>query len=106
MRTPGGGHWNTQEDASRAAETEDPGPPLATHPLESPGLFEGDIAGVSAADLAAAVTGDLAKNAVRDRGKLWPAATIPYTISGQFGPQERAVIARAVLTFHRETCLR
>ena len=97
----------TQDDASRAAESaEDPGPPLATDPLESAGLFEGDIACVSAADLAAAVTGDLAKNAVRDRGKLWPAATIPYTISGQFGPQERAVIARAVLTLHRETCLR
>ena len=99
----------TQGDASRAAESaeeEDSGPPLATDLLQSAGLFEGDIAGVSAADLAAAVTGDLAKNAVRDRGKLWPAATIPYPISGQFGPQERAVIARAVLTLHRETCLR
>ena len=75
-------------------------------PIESAGLFEGDIANVNIADLRRLRSGDYTKNAIRELWKKWPDATIPYVISSQFGSYERSVIAKAMKTYHSKTCIK
>ena len=75
-------------------------------PIESAGLFEGDIANVKIADLRRLRSGDYTKNAIRELWKKWPDATIPYVISSKFGSYERSVIAKAMKTYHSKTCIK
>ena len=75
-------------------------------PIESAGLFEGDIANVKIADLRRLRSGDYTKNAIRELWKKWPDATIPYVISSKFGKYERSVIAKAMKTYHSKTCIK
>jgi len=75
-------------------------------PIESAGLFEGDIANVSMDDLRKLRSGDYSKNAIRELWKKWPGGTIPYEISSQFSSYERSVIAKAIKTYHQKTCIK
>ncbi|EFX77171.1 hypothetical protein DAPPUDRAFT_106387 [Daphnia pulex] len=66
---------------------------LGGDPIEIAGLFEGDIAGVSSADMAIGKSFKLGKsgakpmgkNAIIDMNLRWPSSTIPYVISASFG---------------------
>jgi len=71
-------------------------------PIESAGLFEGDIDNVSMDDLQSTDT----RNAIRDSWRKWPGAVIPYLISSQFSQYERSVIAKAMKNYHDKTCIR
>ncbi|XP_023325705.1 zinc metalloproteinase nas-4 [Eurytemora carolleeae] len=73
-------------------------------PIESAGLFEGDIDNVSMDELHE--IGDSARNAIKDGWRKWPDATIPYLISNQFSQYERSVIAKAMKNYHDNTCIR
>ena len=75
-------------------------------PIESAGLFEGDIDNVTMQDLRRLRSGDYTKNAIRELWKKWPGATIPYQISSQFSSYERSVIAKAMKTYHEKTCIK
>ena len=75
-------------------------------PIESAGLFEGDIANVSMDDLRKLRSGDYSKNAIRELWKKWPGGKIPYEISSQFSSYERSVIAKAIKTYHQKTCIK
>jgi len=74
-------------------------------PIESAGLFEGDIDNVSMDDLKLIKSG-AQRNAIRDTWRKWPGATIPYIISSQFSSYERSVIAKAMKNYHDKTCIR
>jgi len=74
-------------------------------PIESAGLFEGDIENVSMDDLKLFKSGEQ-RNAIRDSWRKWPDATIPYLISSQFLSYERSVIAKAMKNYHDKTCIR
>ncbi|UYV64863.1 MEP1B [Cordylochernes scorpioides] len=65
-------------------------------PLELAGLFEGDIAG----------SDGIGKNAIRDRKKLWPDATIPYEIEKSYGQEDRERIALAMQEIQKVSCVR
>jgi len=71
-------------------------------PIESAGLFEGDIDNVSMDDLQSMET----RNAIRDSWRKWPGGLIPYLISSQFSQYERSVIAKAMKNYHDKTCIR
>ena len=92
----------------RSAETivEDDLSTGADDPIESAGLFEGDIDNVTMDDLRRLRSGDYSKNAIRELWKKWPGATIPYQISSQFSSYERSVIAKAMKTYHEKTCIK
>ena len=75
-------------------------------PIESAGLFEGDIDNVTMEDLRRMRSGDYTKNAIRELWKKWPGGTIPYQISSQFSSYERSVIAKAMKTYHEKTCIK
>ena len=79
---------------------------IDSDPIESAGLFEGDIANVSMDDLRKLRSGDYSKNAIRELWKKWPGGTIPYVISSQFSSYERSVIAKAMKTYHQKTCIK
>ncbi|KAK4020421.1 hypothetical protein OUZ56_002401 [Daphnia magna] len=87
---------------------------LGGDPIEIAGLFEGDIAGVVSADMAAGKsfkpgksgTKATGKNAIVDMNLRWPSSVIPYVISASFVPNDRSVIARAMLEYHNKTCIR
>ena len=79
---------------------------FVSDPIETAGLFEGDIADVTMDDLRKLRSGDYSKNAIRELWKKWPDATIPYEISSQFGSYERSVIAKAMKTYHKKTCIK
>ncbi|EFX88792.1 hypothetical protein DAPPUDRAFT_311166 [Daphnia pulex] len=74
------------------------------------GLFEGDIVGVLNRETAAVTgrqkLGTKMHNAVVDVTLTWPSGTIPYVLSASFGRYERSVIAKAILEFHNQTCIR
>jgi len=72
-------------------------------PIESAGLFEGDIENVLLDDLKRSQEG---RNAIRDSWRKWPDATIPYVISSSFSKNERSVIAKAMKAYHEKTCIR
>jgi len=95
-------------DEFRSAETivEDDLSTGADDPIESAGLFEGDIDNVTMDDLRRLRSGDYSKNAIRELWKKWPGATIPYQISSQFSSYERSVIAKAMKTYHEKTCIK
>ena len=75
-------------------------------PIESAGLFEGDIDNVSMDDLRNLRSGDYTKNAIREQWKKWPGARIPYQISSTFTSRERSVIAGAIKQYHDKTCIK
>jgi len=79
---------------------------FVSDPIETAGLFEGDIADVTMDDLRKLRSGDYSKNAIRELWKKWPDATIPYEISSQFGSYERSVVAKAMKTYHKKTCIK
>jgi len=74
-------------------------------PIESAGLFEGDIDNVSMDDMNQIRSGEQ-RNAIKDSWRKWPDATIPYLISSQFSQYERSVIAKAMKNYHDKTCIR
>lgn len=45
-------------------------------------------------------------SAVADSQRLWPTAIVPYVVSSQFDPDERALIASVVREFHARSCIR
>lgn len=46
------------------------------------------------------------RNAMADMSQRWPENRIPYTISKEFNQKERSIIARAMQTYHNNTCVR
>ena len=102
------------DDFAEAANIPDNVPmsgPDAEDPIEMAGLFEGDIAHMDSKammDGGIAFDGDdmVFRNAIREEGSLWPEAEIPYLISSSYTQRERAVIAKAVAAFEKNTCIR
>ena len=95
------------DDDDRSAETvEDDDVDFTRDPIESAGLFEGDIDNVSMDDLRKLRSGDYTKNAIRELWKKWPGGRIPYQISSSFSSRERSVIARAMKQYHDKTCIK
>ncbi|KAK7862073.1 hypothetical protein R5R35_011492 [Gryllus longicercus] len=93
----------TPEDYANAEKIELLAPPQdedSPDPLEVAGLFEGDIAGVNASQVAQG------RNAIRSLQMRWPRGIVPYVISASFGVYERSVIAASFLEFHRLSCIR
>ena len=75
-------------------------------PILKANLFEGDIANVNLDAIQNSVQGKSGRNAIRDSWRKWPGGVIPYVISGRFNSRERAIIAKAMANYHKETCLR
>ena len=48
----------------------------------------------------------LYRNMIRNRKKLWPNGILPYVLSGAFNDRHRAEIARTILDFEDNTCIR
>ena len=48
----------------------------------------------------------LYRNMIRNRNKIWPDGILPYVLSGAFNDQHRAEIARSILDFEGNTCIR
>uniref|UniRef100_A0A915MNX0 Metalloendopeptidase n=1 Tax=Meloidogyne javanica TaxID=6303 RepID=A0A915MNX0_MELJA len=46
------------------------------------------------------------RNGVSRSQKLWPNGRIPYMISSQYTPHERALLAKAVKQYHDRSCVR
>lgn len=63
--------------------------------LYSPEFYQGDI-----------VPSLQFRNAMTDLSSRWPQSRIPYVISKEFSEKERAVIAKAMKTYHDNTCVR
>uniref|UniRef100_T1KWG6 Metalloendopeptidase n=2 Tax=Tetranychus urticae TaxID=32264 RepID=T1KWG6_TETUR len=63
--------------------------------LYSSEYFEGDIV----EDLSE-------RNAVLEGSNVWPKGRIPYVLSRKFSERDRAVIARAMATYHNSTCIK
>ena len=96
------------DDVIRSAESLEEEDDLVSgrDPIESAGLFEGDIDNVSMDDLRNLRSGDYTKNAIREQWKKWPGARIPYQISSTFTSRERSVIAGAIKQYHDKTCIK
>ncbi|XP_043243999.1 zinc metalloproteinase nas-4-like [Amphibalanus amphitrite] len=106
------------EDFANAASIADDAPktgPGMEDPIEMAGLFEGDIAHMDKDMMMAVMDSELAydgednmvfRNAIREDSSLWPNAEIPYLISSSYSKHERAVIAKAVMAFEDNTCIR
>ncbi|XP_043233574.1 zinc metalloproteinase nas-4-like [Amphibalanus amphitrite] len=103
------------EDFAAAADIPDDVPqsgPGAEDPIELAGLFEGDISHMESTKVL--LDGDVAfdgddmfvRNAIREEGSLWPDSEIPYLISSSYTQRERAIIAKAVAAFEKNTCIR
>jgi len=86
-------------------------------PIALAGKFEGDIAGVIPHDMKEVLRSLVAKsksknknptpkNAIKDMTLRWPEGVIPYVISSKFSVYERSVIARAIIEYRNNTCLR
>ena len=50
--------------------------------------------------------GQLSRNAVRDKERLWEDAIIPFSFSYSFTTDEKAVVMEAMEEFHERTCIR
>ncbi|XP_053213905.1 hatching enzyme 1.2-like [Panonychus citri] len=46
------------------------------------------------------------RNAVLEASNTWPNGRIPYVLSRKFSERDRAVIARAMATYHNSTCVK
>ncbi|CAL4175806.1 unnamed protein product, partial [Meganyctiphanes norvegica] len=68
-------------------------------PIELAALFEGDI--IIESDPAHPTQ----RNGI-DNNRRWSNGIVPYIISSSYDKKERAIIARAILSFHKSTCLR
>lgn len=68
------------------------------------GKFEGDIAGVSGIDQ---IAKDVARNAVRDRGRTWKGKVVPYVITpGDFSSEEQGQILNAIKAIEDNSCVK
>jgi len=70
--------------------------------------YRGDIRGRAQWNLK---TNRYQKEGVRRNGvvstiKKWPQGRIPYVLSTQYNDRERAVLAKAISEYHRQTCIR
>ncbi|CAL4058594.1 unnamed protein product [Meganyctiphanes norvegica] len=77
-------------------------------PITLAGLYQGDIIISSKEKLRDIILSErnlVKRSAVSNRGQLWPNGVIPYTISSDFGRDERRVIAGAMAAFQQKTCL-
>ncbi|KAK6644309.1 hypothetical protein RUM43_000576 [Polyplax serrata] len=94
----------TPEDFRNAKTMKHEGPVMDENtpdPIQSAGLFEGDIAGVNISDVLSS-----GRNGIRDMNLRWPGGVIPYVISAQFDSRERGVIAAAFHDYQTKTCIR
>uniref|UniRef100_A0A0M3IJB1 Metalloendopeptidase n=1 Tax=Ascaris lumbricoides TaxID=6252 RepID=A0A0M3IJB1_ASCLU len=48
----------------------------------------------------------LGRNAIRQVYRRWPDGVVPYTLSSQYGPYSRSVIAKAMQIYHEKTCVK
>ena len=46
------------------------------------------------------------RNAIRNESLKWPDAKIPYIISSDYSNEDRALIAKAMDGYHKNTCIR
>uniref|UniRef100_A0A0N5A9B9 Metalloendopeptidase n=1 Tax=Syphacia muris TaxID=451379 RepID=A0A0N5A9B9_9BILA len=46
------------------------------------------------------------RNAIRQTYRRWPDGIVPYTMSTQYGPYARSIIAKAMQEYHDKTCIK
>jgi len=98
----------TPEDFENAEHMQDSSEPYPDEVMENQDLFEGDIVLPSRLRRMmqrSEVDPDDFRNAIVNEYQKWPGGVIPYVISAAFNTQERSVIARAILEYHRRTCI-
>ena len=79
---------------------------LTEDPILKAKLFEGDIYNLDLRYLELVMKGQTYRNAIRDSWTKWPGGDVPYVLSRSFNSRERSVIAKAMMEFHQETCIR
>ncbi|VDK88963.1 unnamed protein product [Litomosoides sigmodontis] len=105
----------TPSDFAMASELDDNWQNSDDWALYSSGKFEGDmdIDVIEPENIYPNVGNDdtnpqknVLYNAVRNQHQLWPSSRIPYSMSSQYSPYSRSVIAAAMEEYAQRTCVR
>ncbi|KAI6175941.1 Zinc metalloproteinase nas-8 [Aphelenchoides bicaudatus] len=80
--------------------------PKRAYILSHQKYYRGDIKGRAESKLNGFRKSGVRRNGVINTIKKWPQARIPYVLSTQYNERERAVLARAIQEYHRQTCIR
>ncbi|KAI7814671.1 nephrosin precursor, partial [Triplophysa rosa] len=92
-----------QEKQDKVGQNHDRnGTSLSIDGLDDPVIMFGDIAVATGFQNADPCTAQGCKWGRSKNGRVY----VPYAISNQYSPQEKAVIKRGLLSFHKSTCIR